>query len=260
MNNVFALAGVVIKELYRRKDFSVLFVMTALITLVLGSVRFFDNADIVRFLKEICLLLIWICTLVIAITTTGRQIPAERESRTILPLLAKPVSRWELIAGKFAGCWLACLAALTVFYFFFGVITATREHAWPGMIFFQAFWLHAFFLAVVVALALLGSVVFTAQSSNATICFIIVLGILIVGGHLNQVALRMRGAGGEAVYAIYYAIPHLEWNYNVQNLVIHDWVGIDWLSIAGVTLYDALYTGFLLGLTWLVFRRKSLTV
>ena len=73
MNNVCALAGVVIKELYRRKDFYVLFVMTALLTLLLGSMRFFDNADIVRFLKEICLVLIWISTLVIAITTAARQ-------------------------------------------------------------------------------------------------------------------------------------------------------------------------------------------
>jgi ABC-type transport system involved in multi-copper enzyme maturation permease subunit len=146
MNNVFALAGVAIKEMYRRKDFYVLFVMTALLTLLLGAMRFFDDAEIVRFLKEICLMLIWISTLVIAVTTAARQIPAERESRTIFPLLAKPVSRWELIAGKFAGCWLACGIALAVFYFFFGVIIATHEHAWPGMVFFQAFWMHGIFL------------------------------------------------------------------------------------------------------------------
>jgi len=260
MNNVFALAGVVIRELYRRKDFYVLFVMTALLTLLLGSMRFFDNADIVRFLKEICLLLIWVSTLVIAITTAARQIPAERESRTIFPLLAKPVSRWELIAGKFAGCWLACVIALMVFYFFFGLITSSHEHAWPGMIFFQAFWLHAVFLAVVVALALLGSVVFTAQSSNATICFIVVLGILFVGGHLNRVAAGMRGIGGNIVYAVYFAIPHLEWYYNVRDFVIHDWQKIQWQFVAGATLYGALYTGLLLGLTWLVFRRKTLTL
>jgi ABC-type transport system involved in multi-copper enzyme maturation permease subunit len=259
MNNVLALAGVVIKELYRRKDFYVLFVMTALITLLLGSMRFFDNADIVRFLKEICLLLIWICGLVIAITTAARQIPAERESRTILPLLAKPVSRWELIAGKFAGSWLACVMALTVFYFFFGVVTATREHAWPAMTFYQAFWLHGVFLAVVVALVLLGSVVFTAQSSNATICFIFVLGILVVGGHLNRVAAGMRGVSGTVLYAIYFAIPHLEW-YDIHDFVVHDWQRIDWLIMAGATLYGALYTGFFLGLTWLVFRRKTLTL
>ena len=123
---------------------------------------FSTTTDIVRFLKEICLLLIWISSLVIAITTAARQIPAERESRTIFPLLAKPVSRGELIAGKFVGCWLACGLALVVFYFFFGVITASHEHAWPGWIFFQAFWLHWICLAVVVALVLLGSVVFTA--------------------------------------------------------------------------------------------------
>lgn len=258
MNNVFALAGVVIKEMYRRKDFYVLFVMTALITLLLGSMRFFNDAEIVRFLQEICLLLIWISTLVIAITTAARQIPAERESRTIFPLLAKPVRRWEFIAGKFAGCWLACVLALVVFYFFFGLITASHEHAWPAMIFFQAFWLHAIFLAVVVALALLGSVVFTAQSSNATICFIVVVGILLVGRHLNRVAGGMRGIGGEIVAAAYYAIPHLEW-YEIHNLVVHDWGRIGWLTIAGATLYGALYTGIFLGSAWMVFRHKPLS-
>ena len=34
MNTVFAIASVVIKELYRRKDFYVLFVLTALITVL----------------------------------------------------------------------------------------------------------------------------------------------------------------------------------------------------------------------------------
>src|SRR5580698_1212254 len=115
MNNVLAVAGVVIKEMYRRKDFYVLFVMTALITIILGSVRFFNDDRIVRYLKDACLLLIWISSLVIAITTAARQIPAERESRTIFPLLAKPIGRAQLIVGKFFGCWLACGLALVVF-------------------------------------------------------------------------------------------------------------------------------------------------
>ena len=43
VNNVLAIAGVVITEMYRRKDFYVLFVLTALITLVMGSVSFFNQ-------------------------------------------------------------------------------------------------------------------------------------------------------------------------------------------------------------------------
>src|SRR5262245_48485797 len=76
-NNVLAIAGVVIKEMYRRKDFYVLFVLTALITLVMGSVTFFNQDNIARYLKEICLFLIWGASLVITITTAARQIPAE---------------------------------------------------------------------------------------------------------------------------------------------------------------------------------------
>src|SRR5678815_497798 len=67
--NSRAIAGLVVKELFRRKDFYVLFVLTALITLILGSVNFFNGDHIVRYLKEICLFLIWTASLVIAITT-----------------------------------------------------------------------------------------------------------------------------------------------------------------------------------------------
>ena len=169
MNTVFALAGVVVRELYRRKDFYVLFVLTAVITLLMGSVSFFHDAKIVRYVKEIALLLIWISALVIAIGTTARQIPAERENRTIFPLLAKPVTRGQVILGKFAGCWLACGLALIVFYLFFGIISGSREHHWPLLNFFQALWLQWVMLGIVVALVLLGSVVFAAPSSNSTI-------------------------------------------------------------------------------------------
>ena len=164
MNNIFAVAGVVIKELYRRKDFYVLFILTALITLVMASVNFFNDDKIVRYLKEICLLLIWISSLVIAITTAARQIPAERESRTIFPLLAKPVTRAQVIAGKFLGCWLACGLALVVFYFFFGVVSASREHEWPLLNYFQALWMQWIFLGVVIAHGAAGSIIFAAPS------------------------------------------------------------------------------------------------
>jgi Cu-processing system permease protein len=257
--NIFAIAGVVIKELYRRKDFYVLFALIVLITLMLGSLNFFNDDRIVRYLKEACLLLIWLFSLVIAVTTTARQIPAERESRTIYPLLAKPVGRGEFIVGKFLGCWLACGISLLVFYFFFGLLSASREHTFPFLAYFQAIWLHWMCLGIIVALVLLGSLLFAAPSSNATICLIVVLGILFAGGHLNGVALQMRGWRGSIVYALYFAIPHLEW-FDVRELIIHNWGLIDWLAWVGASIYATLYIGILLGCTWLVFHRKTLAV
>src|SRR5206468_11689862 len=136
-------------------------------TLLMGSVKFFHDDKIVRYLKEISLLLIWVSALVVAIGTTARQLPAERENRTIFPLLAKPVTRAQVILGKFAGCWFACGLAWLVFYLFFGIIAGSREHHWPVLIYLQAFWLQWAMLGIVTAFVLLGSVVFAAPSSNA---------------------------------------------------------------------------------------------
>jgi ABC-type transport system involved in multi-copper enzyme maturation permease subunit len=259
MNTVSALSGVVIKELYRRKDFYVLFVLTAVITLLLGSVRFFNDSKIVVYLKDMCLLLIWVSALVVAIGTAARQIPAEREHRTIFPLLAKPVTRGQVIMGKFLGCWLACGLALLVFYLFFVVISGSREHAWPLLQYLQAVWLHWVMLAVVIALVLLGSVLFSAPSANATICFFVVIGILLLGRHLNTVALQQAQPMGSLLYSMYFLIPHLEW-FDVRDLIIHDQPLLRWLDCLLATLYAGVYTAFFLFATWLVFRRKPLNL
>jgi ABC-type transport system involved in multi-copper enzyme maturation permease subunit len=257
MNIVFALAGVVMKEMYRRKDFYVLFVLTAVMTLMMASVNFFHDAKVVRIIKDVCLLLIWLSALVIAVTMTARQIPAERENRTIFPLLAKPVSRVQVVLGKFAGCWFACGLALLVFYLFFILISGTRENYWPMLQFFKAIWLQWTMLGVVVSLVLLGSVVFAAPSSNATICFVVIAGVLLLGRHLNHLAVQQAEPLRTVVYALYFMVPHLEW-FDVRDFVVNDRPLPGLVDCGLATCYAALYSAVLLFATWLVFRRKAL--
>lgn len=255
LHNISAVGSVVVKELLRRKDFYVLFVLTALITVVMGSVTFFNEAKIVRYVKELCLLLIWISSLVIAVTTAARQIPFERENRTLFPLLAKPVTRAQVVVGKFWGCWLATGLTLAVFYVFFLVLGATRDGEWPLAATFQALTLHWFMLGVVTAMTVLGSLIFAAPSSNNTITFVVVVGILLLGRHLNKVALQLDEPLRTLVYAIYYVIPHLEL-YDVRDLLVHSWGAIPWLVWVAALAYAVVYAGlFLLGACAL-FKRK----
>jgi len=258
MSVIVAIASVVIKELYRRKDFYVLFILTALITLILGSMNFFHDNRIVRYLKEMCLLLIWISSLVIAVTTTARQIPAERESRTIFPLLAKPVSRGQLLLGKFLGCWLACGIALFVFYTFFVLISASREINPPWASYLQAWWMHWCMLAILTAMTLWGSLVFAAPSSNATIILIVAVGILLLGQHLGKVAVQLSEPSQTLLLALYYVVPHLDF-FDMRDLITHDWGTVPWTALALATLYAGAYTAvFLAGSFW-SFRRKNLS-
>ena len=257
MNKIFALAGVVIKELYRRKDFYVLFVLTALLTLAAGAVNFFHDDKIVRYVKDICLLLIWVSALVIAVVTTARQIPAEREARTIFPLLAKPVSRWHVIVGKFLGCWLATGVALLVFYFFFAAVTGSKEQIWPWTAYLEAVWMHWVMLAIVIAMVLLGSIYFAAPSSTSTITLVVVGGILLLGTHLNTIALQQPQPMQSILATVYFIMPHLEW-YDLRDFVVYDMGLVPLRAMALATLYGAVWTAIFLVLAWVGFRRKSL--
>lgn len=258
MNKIVAVAGVVIKELYRRKDFYVLFVLTALLTCAAGAMNFFHDDKIVRYVKDLCLLLIWVSSMVVAIVTTARQIPAEREARTIFPLLAKPVSRGQVVAGKFLGCWLATGIALIVFYMFFAIISGSREHIWPVGIYFQAAWMQWMLLGIVIAMVLLGSIYLAAPSSTSTISFVAVGGILLLGGHLKMIALTQPEPMQAILIFIYYSIPHLEWFY-LSDFVVYNFAPVPWLKIILATLYAAVWIGIFLLLTWAGFRRKNLT-
>jgi Cu-processing system permease protein len=258
MNIIFAIAGIVIKELYRRKDFYVLFVLTALITVAAASVQFFHDSNIVRYIKDLCMLLIWVSALVVTIATAARQIPAERENRTIFPLLAKPVTRGQVIVGKFLGCWLASGIALVVFYLFFAVVTGSRELNWPVMNYLQAMLMQWVMLGIVVAMTLLGSIYFAAPSSTVTIVFVVVVGILFLGRHLNVIAIHNQQPMCDIIYAIYFLIPHLEM-FDLRERLVNDWDLVNWIDCLWAVLYGAAYGALFLLLTWLGFRRKNLS-
>ncbi len=258
LRSILSIAGVVNKELYRRKDFYVLFILTTLITGLAGSVSFFNDDKIVHYLKEICLTLIWIASLVISITMAARQIPAERESRTIFPLLAKPVSRSEVVLGKFLGCWLASGLALICFYVFFILATATREHSWPLATYFQAIVSHWMLLGIVTALTVLSSLVFSAPSSAATVCFIVTFGILLVGRHLGKLALQMQEPARSIAYAFYFTIPQLSF-FDIREFVVHNYPPAPWGAWLFALLYGLVYTGIFLLSSCVLFRRKELS-
>ena len=257
MNNILVITSIVLKELIRRKDAYVLFIITALLTILSGSVHFFGDLKMVRYVKELCILLVWISSVVIAVTLTARQIYVERESRTLFSLLSKPVSRDQVIIGKFFGCWFACGFALLAFYGFFVVTAASRGEHWRIPEYFQAFWMHWIMLGVIVAMVLCGSLIFTAPSSNATISLVVVIGILMLGRHLAKIALHMGQPAQNLTLAVFYAMPHLEF-YDLRDLIIHDWPLVKWSAVLLATLYGSVYAAAFLGLACFFFRRKPL--
>ena len=112
-------------------------------------------------------------------------------------------------------------------------------------------------LGVVVAMTLLGSIIFAAPSSNNTITLLVAVGILLLGRQLNKLALQLSEPAQTIVYSVYYAIPHLEL-FDIRKLIIHNWGTIPWLFWLAALGYAAVYAAIFLSAGCMVFRRKPL--
>jgi hypothetical protein len=86
---------------------------------------------------------------------------------------------------------------------------------------------------------------------------VVTVGLSLVGRHLNKIALKMDEPGQTLIYALYFAVPHLEL-FDMRDLIVHNWAGVPWLIwLAGIA-YAAVYAALFLGGACLVFRRKAI--
>ena len=90
------------------------------------------------------------------------------------------------------------------------------------------------------------------ERGSERVCF------LLVGRHLNKLALQLQEPSQTLVYSIYFAIPHLEL-FDVRDLIIHDLGSIEWLIWFGAMGYAAVYAALFLVAACLLFRRKALS-
>ena len=88
-----------------------LYLLGALIIRIVGM----ESVQAVRFVGGIGFQLGALLSALLAILLGARQIPQDLELRTIYPILAKPVTRGQVIAGKALSTWLASVVAMGLF-------------------------------------------------------------------------------------------------------------------------------------------------
>ncbi len=243
-------------ELWRRNDMFALLILALVLLVPLSLARPFGVSGAIRYFDEAALLLIWGYSLFIALGIGGRLFTSEFANRTIYPLLAKPISRGELLLGKYLGALVASLSALAFFYALWIVSAAMRGGEWFSACLMQAFVLHAMFVALVVAIALFSSFVATS-SAGTTILAILIPAMFFFGRRLPEYAENISGVLRLPVYAFYWLAPHVEF-FDMRQRVVHGWGGVEPAVFLAVLGYGLVYTAVVLWLTHIVFTRKKL--
>ncbi|MDD3544512.1 MAG: ABC transporter permease [Kiritimatiellae bacterium] len=252
---ILALLRLSALDLYRRKDLAVVFVLGGVILTPLFFFTPFGVSSASRYTNELAMLLVWLFSAVIGLGVSSRLFPPEFESRTIYPLLSKPISRGTVLVGKYLGALAASLSALAVFYAAYGVLAGVRQGVWFPPVLWQALLLHTGFMVVVTALGLLGSLVLTA-SANFTLCALVTAGMLVFGQRLPSMAAGQPAPGRWALYAIHWIAPHLEF-FDLRQRLVHEWPPVGWGVCGAVWLYALCYAAACLALAAVIFRRKK---
>ena len=124
---VFAITANTLTELTRLKVFYVLLIFAVLL---IGSSVFMARLAFqqeFQILKDVSLGAMSIFTSLLAIIATARLIPQDIEDRTVYTILAKPVPRFEYIAGKLTGVLLLLAISTLVMSAMFLAVLYLRE-------------------------------------------------------------------------------------------------------------------------------------
>ena len=253
---ILAISRGVVLESVRRKDLWVVAILGFLIILCAGTLGFFGLKGLETFVKDLAVTVLGMFGSVIAVLTACRVLPDEIKNRTLYPLLARPITRFGLVLGKFLG-------AVAVSWIGFLMLAALTSVAL--MIFrvpFEAVMLQYLLakmmgLVVVCALAMALSVLLT-PSAAATTGFILVFGsgmivrALVMGyesaSPVGQVGFKLLAA----------MLPQLNLFDLGGRATYFGWGPVPVWVMGALLGYMALYSSAMLGLAWARFRRQAL--
>ncbi len=247
--------GVVIDSV-RRKDLWVVAILGLLILLSASLLGFFGLDGLQSFVKDLATSVLGIFTTIIAVLVSGRMMPDEIKNRTLYPLLARPISRWELLVGKWLG-------AVAVTWISFGLLLVTTSLALALFrVPFEPVMLQYIFLKMI-GLAMLCSVT-------------LLLSLLMTPAGACVMSLILAAGTGMIVRAMTmafeFASPPVQFLFKVLNGLLPQYSLFDvgdraansgWgpapLWVVGALLgYAGVYSLAMLVLSWARFRRQAI--
>ena len=256
MRTILAVSELLIKEIFRKKDFYVALILCAVLLLYASRLEFYNVANIYKYLMEIGLTLSFTFSAILTVALAARQYPDEIQNRTCSVLMAKPLRRSQFVFGKFLGSLLAGTACFLIFYGVFVLFALSKTAALSPALLFETFYL--FFLNLMVLTAMASGLSYTLTvSANVSITLIIYLLINTYGFGLKETAAGLPAVGRQITKAIYYAMPHFEF-FDLRDRFIHGWDPIPLSLVFFLTIYALFYAGIFLFIGWLKFRKQPL--
>jgi ABC-type transport system involved in multi-copper enzyme maturation permease subunit len=250
-----ALAYASLLESIRRKDLWVAAILAVLMIVAAATVGRFGVTGLEMFLKDVTLTVVNLLSVILAILFSARQIPEEVSRRTVYPLLARPITRGDLIFGKFLGALALSTVSLLIFALI-GWATLTFYGMGIGVIFWQYLLLRFLSLALICALTMALSVFLTPQAT-VTISLLLAVGSATFSTAVKLLHGTVGAAAQKVLEGMYFALPQLDL-FDLSKKVSYGWKPIQTTTVLVLFTYAAIHTAICLYVGIMRFRRQAL--
>lgn len=254
MSGIWIIARMSLLENSRKQVFHVL---CLLMLAVIGSstlLTIFTEGVQIKILKDLCMTCILFGGSALAIALGATGIPNDVESRTIHPLIARPLTRTQYVIGKYFGTLITVTVGVAAMAVAFAVLIYMYQHSFDPFL-GMAILFTLLEVAVVAAIATTISA-FVSPAIATVVTFMAYLAGTIKIGYVGGLIERSQSGVSKALYSlIYHALPNLE-SFNFKtSLVHHDVVPAAYLW--EVAIYGLCYIAFVVAVGALYFSSRE---
>lgn len=258
MTPIWLIAKSVLIEAIRRKEIYAIVLMSTLLIGAVMTVDFFELTGLVKFYREIALRIMSTATALTVIVLAARQLPREFETRTIYPLLAKPISRMTFLFGKLLG--VMCAAGFC-FALFMGIYIAGSFYlggAIPVGIFLQYIYLQMVLMLILATLSFWLSMLLNLDAA-ITCSVIFFIASSTMSAAFSYLYDYSTSFGQTMIKVLTFTVPQLTL-FDLSEKAVHAtiWPPIPAWVMGSLTLYGGVYAAVFFGAAIFVFSRRAL--
>ncbi|MDO8681878.1 MAG: ABC transporter permease subunit [Armatimonadota bacterium] len=255
LRRTLILARLNLLENARKQVFHVLVLGTVVVIFSSTLLSFFTLGVQVKVLKDLCLASIMLSAGMIAIALGCGSIPTDVENKTIYPILARPLRRWEYVMGKYLGTLITTIASVAVMTLAFSALLFRYQHHVDTFM-FTAIGFVLLESAVLAGITVLLSTFATPVAAAVVSFLVFVLGTVKIGYLATLLNANDNGTVKVIGKFLYHLIPNLEC-FNFKDALVHG-VQTPTSYLLLVAAYGVLYAAFTVGLACAIFARREL--
>ncbi|MCX8053354.1 MAG: ABC transporter permease [Armatimonadetes bacterium] len=207
-----------------------------------------------KIIKDLCMTCVLFTGAVLSIALGATGVPNDVENRTLYPIIARPVARWQYVAGKFLGTFLTVTLGVSALSAVFGGLIYHYQGSFDW--FLPAATIFALLEAAVVAAVATTLSTFASPVIAASVSFMVYLcGTIKIGFFGGMLDLATNSTVKLVGGIVYHFLPNLEC-FNLKAALVHG-DSVPTAYLAQVAIYGLCYTVFVIWLGAVIFKHRE---